>query len=178
MDSPEKQEPEDRAFPFLEETLQPIWELDFGRKDRLPIENKELMHLILKSLEDGLSEEEHAEFLETLDLIELQKHEATIRTEEDRTTKKLTPEKLCRLWAFILPKYCRVRYLEPALEEVKEDRILAKVEAESDVQRRLIEGQFYVKLAVTYLFTLLCLLRDGLAKLSPVLKWFFTGTLR
>jgi hypothetical protein len=104
------------------------------------------------------------------------KNPDTPTTTQDGPKKKPTPNVMRRLWSLLLPEYCQERYLEPILEEMKEDRILAERDAVTAFQFRLIAVRFSLKTAGTFAAAIGCALWDLLAKLIPWLKKLFFGT--
>lgn len=85
------------------------------------------------------------------------------------------PERTGLLLSFLIPRKIRQNAFEPYFEELKEDRLFAKGKVHSKAGKCWVEFCFYFRLIIAFLQSLICWVREILAKASPILKWILGG---
>jgi hypothetical protein len=108
--------------------------------------------------------------LTVYNLFALQKVLSELRAISPKTDV-ISPEKLGLLASFLLPRKIRQTSFEPYFEELKEDRLEARLKIHSCAGRMWVEFCFYLRLFVALLQSFGCWFKDIASKASPLLKW-------
>lgn len=112
-----------------------------------------------------------ASFADTIKAI-LVPHHPTLRLKD--LFRNFSSLKFGKALGFILPKKAREQYYENSLDEIQEDRLVARALRYSSFSRVFIELLFLAKIIITWLYTIACCCAEGINKLK-LLFFLFAG---